>query len=56
MLERTISRKVVEWLYGHGIIERSDWCQLKASTTLHIHTIFMMLEPISTVVLVAISE
>ena len=24
MLERTISRKVVEWLYGHGIIERSE--------------------------------
>ena len=24
MLERTISRKVVEWLYGHEIIERSE--------------------------------
>ena len=36
--------------------QQRHWCQLKASTTLHIHTIFMMLEPISTVVLVAISE
>lgn len=50
MLERTISRKVVEWLYGHGIIERSE-------SNIYVYTYdFMMLEPISTVVLVAISE